>query len=195
MKDTTTTIQGRNADTAQGHNTTAAADTAATAATTATTATVNAAAASAATPDMEQRLSPHFTLGEMVRSGAAARHHVPNVPQPLHIRRLTHLCRHTLEPMRRRFGAIRVTSGYRCPRLNALVGGAPTSQHTLGEAADIHTGGRETTEKMFAYARAHVPYDQLILEHRPALGIYWLHLSLRSDRPGNRHEALRMEVR
>ena len=145
--------------------------------------------------DLKQRLSEHFTLEEFTRSGTAVRHHIPNIPQPLHVTRLRHLCRRTLEPMRRRFGAIRVTSGYRCPRLNALVGGAPTSQHTLGEAADIHTGGRELSEKMFDYARRNVPYDQLILEHKPALGIYWLHLSLRSDRPGNRHEALRMEAK
>ena len=145
--------------------------------------------------DLKQRLSEHFTLEEFTRSGTAVRRHIPNIPEPLHVSRLRHLCRHTLEPMRRRFGAIRVTSGYRCPRLNALVGGAATSQHTLGEAADIHTGGREMSEKMFDFARRNVPYDQLILEHKPALGIYWLHVSLRSDRPGNRHEALRMEIK
>lgn len=115
--------------------------------------------------------------------------------QPIHIERLRALCQQSLEPLRRRFGAIRVTSGYRSQRLNALVGGAPTSQHTMGEAADIHTGGRETSQKMYDYARQHVPYDQLILERKVSHGTYWLHLSLRSDRPGNRHEAFQLTVK
>ena len=147
----------------------------------------------AAAADM--RLTEHFTLHEFTDSDTARRHHIANTPSQLHIVRLRALCRESLEPLRRRFGAIRITSGYRCERLNALVGGAPTSQHTLGEAADIHTGGRETSQKMFDFARLNIPYDQLILEHRPSHGTYWLHISLRSDRPGNRHEAFTLKVK
>lgn len=143
----------------------------------------------------DMRLTEHFALHEFTDSGTARRHNIANTPSPLHIDRLRALCRESLEPLRRRFGAIRITSGYRCERLNALVGGAPTSQHTLGEAADIHTGGREASQKMFDFARLNIPYDQLILEHRPSHGTYWLHISLRSDRPGNRHEAFTMKVK
>ena len=75
------------------------------------------------------------------------------------------------------------------------MGGAQTSKHSMGEAADIHTGGRETSQKMYDYARQHVPYDQLILERKVSHGTYWLHLSLRSDRPGNRHEAFQLTVK
>ena len=143
----------------------------------------------------DTRLSEHFTLREFTDSGTARLHNIDNTPQPIHIERLRALCQQSLEPLRRRFGAIRVTSGYRSQRLNALVGGAPTSQHTMGEAADIPTGGRETSQKMYDYARQHVPYDQLILERKVSHGTYWLHLSLRSDRPGNRREAFQLTVK
>lgn len=144
--------------------------------------------------DLKQQLSEHFKLSEFTQSGTARRHKVKNVPGPREVERLRFLCVKSLEPMRRRFGVIRITSGFRCKKLNALVGGSPTSQHVLGEAADIHTGGRELSEKMFGFAKQNIPFDQLILEHNPAHGIYWLHISLRSDRPGNRHEAFFLKV-
>lgn len=145
--------------------------------------------------DLKQQLSEHFKLSEFTQSGTARRHKVKNVPGPREVERLRFLCVKSLEPMRRRFGAIRITSGFRCKKLNALVGGSPMSQHVLGEAADIHTGGRELSEKMFGFAKQNIPFDQLILEHNPAHGIYWLHISLRSDRPGNRHEAFFLKVK
>lgn len=145
--------------------------------------------------DLKQQLSEHFKLSEFTQSGTARRHKVKNVPGPREVERLRFLCVKSLEPMRRRFGAIRITSGFRCKKLNALVGGSSTSQHVLGEAADIHTGGRELSEKMFGFAKQNIPFDQLILEHTPAHGIYWLHISLRSDRPGNRHEAFFLKVK
>lgn len=145
--------------------------------------------------DLKQQLSEHFKLSEFTQSGTARRHKVKNVPGPREVERLRFLCVKSLEPMRRRFGAIRITSGFRCKKLNALVGGSPMSQHVLGEAADIHTGGRELSEKMFGFAKQNIPFDQLILEHNPAHGIYWLHISLRSDRPGNRHEAFFVKVK
>lgn len=145
--------------------------------------------------DLKQQLSEHFKLSEFTQSGTARRHKVKNVPGPREVERLRFLCVKSLEPMRRRFGVIRITSGFRCKKLNALVGGSPTSQHVLGEAADIHTGGRELSEKMFGFAKQNIPFDQLILEHNPAHGIYWLHISLRSDRPGNRHETFFLKVK
>lgn len=39
--------------------------------------------------------------------------------------------------LRDRWGALRVTSGYRCPSHNAAVGGSPNSQHMKGTAIDV----------------------------------------------------------
>ena len=84
-----------------------------------------------------RHLSAHFSLREFVMSAAAVRHNLPNLPDADTERRLKALCDNVLEPLRRRFGRILITSGYRSPKVNALVGGVPTSQHVRGEAADL----------------------------------------------------------
>lgn len=58
-----------------------------------------------------------------------------------------------LEDLRGRFGApIVILSAYRCAKHNAAVGGAPSSQHLLGRAADIRVGTM-TPAQMEAVAR------------------------------------------
>ena len=61
--------------------------------------------------DLNQRLSNHFRLSEFVDSGTARRLNIDNTPEPVHVERLRQLCLHVLEPLRRRFGVIRITSG------------------------------------------------------------------------------------
>ncbi len=132
------------------------------------------------------RLSEHFVLSEFTRSGTAIRLRVPNVPSEGDVARLKALCCNVLEPLRRRFGVLRVTSGYRSERLNRLVGGVATSQHCRGEAADIHVSSLEVAQKMCEYAREHLDFDQLILESVRKTGARWLHISYRAG--ANRHE-------
>lgn len=144
--------------------------------------------------DLSQKLSDHFALREFVVSGAAIRHNIDNTPETWHVERLRSLCRIVLEPLRRRFGVIRITSGYRCPRLNAIVGGAAASQHLKGEAADIHVSGKAQGEKMFAYIRDNLDFDQLLFERRAKSGAYWLHVSCKPGAEGNRHDCQHIEV-
>ena len=67
-------------------------------------------------------LSPHFTLGEFIRSGTAIRRSIDNVPPDIiFIIRMMLLCENILEPLRKRFGAIPISSGYRCHLLNREV--------------------------------------------------------------------------
>ena len=107
----------------------------------------------------QQRLSEHFTLSEMTRSATALDRGIKNVPSPTQVENLRELCQNVLEPLRKRFGVIRVTSGFRCPELNRAVSGARDSQHTQGEAADIHVTGREMAGKMVLYLRMVVDFD------------------------------------
>ncbi len=86
-------------------------------------------------------LTAHFSLREMCASGTAIRLGIKNEPSEEVINRLQQLCEHVLEPLRQRFGVIRITSGYRCERLNKAVGGVKNSQHRLGEAAAAAGGG------------------------------------------------------
>lgn len=137
-----------------------------------------------------RRLSEHFTLAEFARSQTAARLGIPNWPDdPAIVERLTALCVHILEPIRAHFGPVFVTSGYRCARLNAAIGGAPTSQHQRGEAADLEVPGVDTAAVATWIRDAGLPYDQLILEAytpgEPWSG--WVHVSYR---PPGRREVL-----
>jgi hypothetical protein len=72
---------------------------------------------------------------------------------------------------------IKISSGYRCEKLNKAVGGVYNSQHLKGQAADIDIqGDMEFGRKIFDYIKNHLPFDQLILEHT-ASGTYWVHVS------------------
>ncbi len=76
-----------------------------------------------------------------------------------------------LQPLRDAWGKpLAINSGYRCPEVNARVGGVPTSQHGLGEAADACPFGRnehgdvEVVRQLAITARdLKLPFDQMIL--------------------------------
>lgn len=135
-------------------------------------------------------LSEHFTLGEMCRSGVALKHGIANVPDEAQTERLRQLCLNVLEPLRRRFGVIRITSGFRSERLNAAVGGAAHSQHTRGEAADIHISGMAVGRKMYDFIRTRLVFDQLLFEHSMSNGACWLHVSYTASVGMNRRQAV-----
>jgi zinc D-Ala-D-Ala carboxypeptidase len=134
------------------------------------------------------QLSPHFSLAEMARSQIAARHGLDNHPDAEATRRLKLLCWAVLEPVRERFDRpVHITSGYRSPKVNALIGGAPTSQHMQGEAVDFVIPGI-TPGTIVAWARENLLFDQLIEEYG------WVHVSLNFDGP-NRRQTLTLRRR
>lgn len=134
----------------------------------------------------ERQLTPHFNLKEFVLSGTAIKQNIDNTPDEKQIARLQALCTHVLEPLRRAFGVIRITSGYRSKQLNEAVGGVAASQHLRGEAADIHISNEEVGQKMFNFIRRNCTFDQLLFEHKQKDGSAWLHVSYKSDGGENR---------
>ena len=128
----------------------------------------------------DPQLSKHFRLSEFTRSGTALRRNLDNNPDVDSVEALQELCIHVLEPLRRRFGIISITSGFRSAPVNAAIGGSPTSQHLRGEAADIFLSNNEVGKKMFYYIRDNLVFDQLLLEFRHNR-MHCLHVSYRAD--------------
>jgi len=134
-------------------------------------------------------LSTHFTLEEMIKSQAGDRAGIDNMPSAAHREALRALCVHVLEPIRERFGPVMVNSGYRCPTLNRSMGGAPNSQHCLGEAADIEVPGMSNRD-LALWIERNLDYDQLILEcYKPGVpGAGWVHVSYKVHEPNRTQE-------
>jgi len=84
------------------------------------------------------KITPHFAWKEFAVS-AQRPDLVKPVPDsgPIHDN-VRQLATTVLEPLRVAAGQpISINSGYRSLALNRAIGGSPTSQHTLGQAADI----------------------------------------------------------
>jgi hypothetical protein len=111
------------------------------------------------------RLTPHFTLDELVRSQTATRHGLDNRPPGAALLNLVRLAE-TLERIRVAVGSrsIQITSGYRSPALNQRIGGSCTSAHMDGRAADIVVRGRSPLQVARAIQASGIVLDQLILE-------------------------------
>ena len=133
-------------------------------------------------------LSPDLDLFTLCQSETAERLGIHNLPQDeAIIENLRCLCLNVLNPAIVHFDLpLFVTSGYRCPRLNAEVGGRPDSQHLSGQAADIMMGGIRNDE-LALWIIANTDFDEVILEKfDPKCGEYgWVHVSYRDG--GNRN--------
>lgn len=143
---------------------------------------------------MDTQLSKHFTLAELTRSATATRHNIDNTPPAEVVKHLRLLAQEVLEPLRCRFGVLRITSGYRCEELNRRVGGVKNSQHLTGDAADLHLSTREEGEKMRHWAlEKHLPVRQILVEYNRNTGARWLHIGRETDaKPQSKPQGLDM---
>lgn len=126
-------------------------------------------------------ITPHFSLEELT---ATQHRGIDNTAPPEVVERLKQTAL-LLEQVRIRLGVpIIVSSGYRCPALNAAVGGVPNSQHLTGQAADfIAPGFGSPSTVMSALVDSGIEYDQIIVEFGR-----WVHISWAPQ--NRRHEAL-----
>lgn len=136
-------------------------------------------------------LTDHFTLEEMTISEVAARKGLDNTPSPEQVASLTRVAQF-LEQVRSQaktaYGpekVIIVTSGYRSPEVNEAVGGAATSYHCLGLAADIHCPGVPVLDLAKLIEQKLIGYDQLIHEFGA-----WVHVGLPVLNATPRHQSL-----
>jgi hypothetical protein len=154
------------------------------------------------------KLSKNFTLDELVKSPSATRWGFEEqfTPSQDIVNNLTLLCTKVLQPIRDIIkDTIRVSSGYRCPRLNAKIGGAysiiggkpvQSSQHCYGQAADINyvKSGVEHNNLILEAIKELIAdpdfkFDQCIIEFGTDINPAWVHISY-SDKK-NRMQILR----
>ena len=131
---------------------------------------------------MATQISKSFVLEEFTRSDTAKAKGIVNAIGQAEVVNLCALVHQVLQPLRDAMGhQVKIGSGYRCPRLNAAVGGVKNSQHMTGEAADLCIDGDMTKGKRwFEWIKTNCNFDQLIWEHN-AKGTYWVHVSYRAS--------------
>ena len=156
------------------------------------------------------RLTPHFTLAEMCKTSV----NLKNVPNEAQVANLKRLCG-WLEKLRSRYNeryegpvdvftplALRrgvggeaglggeapivINSAFRSAAVNKAVGGAPTSNHLTGCAADIRVSGMEQALRYAVILldisdESREDFDELLIE-RNARGAIWLHFAVRPTR-------------
>lgn len=117
----------------------------------------------------------YFSFQEMERSDTAVRYAIDNtIPESLK-HNVAGLVDNVLDPLREAWGRpLAVSSGYRCPALNRVVGGSATSHHMKGMAADITTGNKVDNRRLFQLiTNLKLPFTQLIDER----DFSWVHVS------------------
>lgn len=128
-------------------------------------------------------LSKNFTFSEFTKSDTAERHHIVNQITDWEVRdNIVALVENILQPLRDAWGQpLFINSGYRCPELNAKVGGVATSQHTKGQAADV--GCSDPLALARLAKKMDLDYDQMIVYPT------FVHFSYTEDRK-NRNQIL-----
>lgn len=144
---------------------------------------------------MATKLSTNFTLEELIEAGSARRLGFDEQFDPSQevIVNLTKLCCKVLQPLRDAIGhPLRVTSGYRCERLNKAVGGSKTSEHKEGKAADVELwiNGENKNQLLFdKVIELGLPFNQMIDEFGTESSPAWIHISYSEG--SNKKEKLR----
>ena len=134
----------------------------------------------------------YCSIDELCRSITARNKHIDNTPSPEIRAKLETLIDELLDPIREYWGqAITVTSGYRCPELNAALGDVATSQHRTGEAVNLSAGdpgkNKMLFDKIVEWQKAgKIEFDQLIDESH----YKWVHVSY--CKGNNRNQVLHL---
>lgn len=142
--------------------------------------------------EMSMMISKYVSYKEAIRSEAAIRHGVSNIPLPDHLSAMKYVATRVFDPVRIKFGKMYVSSFYRNGKVNQIIGGSSSSQHCKGEAIDIDCDifGNGTNEEVFNFIKSNLPFDQLIWEFGDDANPAWVHVSLKRDN-SNRKQVLR----
>ena len=128
----------------------------------------------------------NFTMSELIYSNKAIKKNINNTPDVEALDNMLLLIASVLQPIR---NAIKkpmiITSGYRSPKLNKIVGGKPNSQHLTGQAVDFTIKGLKPKQIVEFIKNMGIEFDQLINEYDS-----WVHISYNKD--NNRKQILKI---
>lgn len=132
----------------------------------------------------------YFTISEMCYSATAKKYGIDNTPTREIEANLTMFINTVLDPIREKYGKpLRVSSGYRCKKLNDVVGGSKTSQHMKGEAADLIPVDGDTRRLFYLIKEMidnkEIRCGQLIWEYGTKEAPKWVHISIETDKKHN----------
>jgi hypothetical protein len=137
-----------------------------------------------------ERVGQHFELAEVAHSPAASKRGIDQLAliTPTVKANARRLATEILDKVRGHFGKpVLVSSWYRSPVVNKAVGGAATSQHLTGQAADINVHGVSVDDVFNWIAfESGIKFDQVIHEFGS-----WVHVSISAKPRGERLKAYR----
>src|SRR5574343_268739 len=147
------------------------------------------------------KVSPHVSYKEVTYSELAKRKGLNNEPDAEQLERIKILCEKVFEPTRNFFNTpLYISSFFRTPKLNKLLGGAKNSQHMANNGAaldvdcDTFIYGKITNRQVFDYIKDNLEFDQLILENVSDNGTGgWVHVSYNEG--NNRKQVLTMVIK
>ena len=131
------------------------------------------------------QLSKYFSEREFLLSETARINKINNTWESKeYLNNAIWLCSGWLDDFRQEVGMLRVSSGYRCPELNKIVGGSKNSAHCFGLAADLVPLEEDihlAFDKILNLLRKDkLEWDQIIFEE-PSGEQPWIHFGLRKD--------------
>ena len=135
------------------------------------------------------KLSPNFTVGALTKNGTRPIADTQGLSAREIACNLKGLCEQVLEPIKKAYPSMSITSGYRRP--GDVGASSAKSQHYTGQAVDIVISGFNRKKHYDAIQQIQqlVPYDQLILEYDGSSTV-WIHCSF--SYTGNRKQHFTM---
>jgi GH24 family phage-related lysozyme (muramidase) len=137
------------------------------------------------------KLSPNFTVGQLTKSGTRPIVAQNGLSAQEIACNLKGLCENVLEPIRKSYPGLIITSGFRRPGDLPPPYKNEKSQHTAGQAVDIVISGFNRQQHYDAAIKISqmIPYDQLLLEYDGKTTV-WIHISFKYS--GNRKQVFTM---
>lgn len=126
----------------------------------------------------------NFSISELIYSQNAKNAGIDNTPSIKEIDNLLNLIFYILQPVRDKFGTIKVTSGYRNQKVNFLANGSITSNHLKGCAADI-IPQKASFKQVYDFITQNLDYDECYIEQ--SKGKKWLHVAFRKNDNRKKH--------